>query len=111
MPTDIGTTGGTTPYVYRVVVEPDVDRFYAEIPTLPGCHSWGFTCEEALKSIKEALELWLEVKKESGEPIPFDVIAIQQDLEDLLGRKVHVLTEPAISPYMKDQVLREAVAL
>ena len=61
-----------TPYVYRVVVEQDNDRFYAEIPSLPGCYSWGYTYEEALKNIKEALELWLEVKKEAGEAIPLE---------------------------------------
>ncbi|MBI3695605.1 MAG: type II toxin-antitoxin system HicB family antitoxin [Acidobacteria bacterium] len=63
---------GLTPYVYRVVVEPDEDRFFAEIPSLPGCHSWGYTYEEALKNIKEALELWLQVKKEAGEEIPLE---------------------------------------
>lgn len=61
-----------TPYVYRVVVEPDEDRYYAEIPTLPGCYSWGYTWEEALKNVKEALEVWLEVKREEGEPIPVE---------------------------------------
>lgn len=40
-----------------------------------------------------------------------DLVAIQQDLEDLLGCPVHVVTEAAISRYFRDQVLREAVAL
>jgi len=51
---------------FRVSVQPDEDRFYAEVPVLPGCHSWGYTYEEALKNIKEAVELWLEVKREQG---------------------------------------------
>lgn len=63
---------GQTPYVYRIVIEPDDDRFYAEIPSLPGCYSWGYTYEEALKNIKEALELCLEVASEDNEPIPID---------------------------------------
>jgi len=62
----------STPYIYRVTVEPDEDRYYAEVPALPGCYSWGYSCEEALKNIKEAIELWLEVKKEAGEPIPVE---------------------------------------
>ncbi len=57
---------------YRVVVEPDDDRYYAEVTSLPGCYSWGHTSEEALKNIRVALELWLEVKKEAGEPIPVE---------------------------------------
>ena len=63
---------GATPYVYRLVIERDEDRFHAEIPRLPGCYSWGYTYEQTLKNIKEALELWIEVKKEAGEPIPVD---------------------------------------
>ena len=63
---------GASPYVYHVVIEPDEDRYYAEVPALPGCQSWGYTYEDALKSIKEALELWLDVMKENGEPIPLE---------------------------------------
>jgi hypothetical protein len=40
-----------------------------------------------------------------------DIIAIKQDLEDLLGATVHIVTEDAISPYIRDRVLREAVRL
>lgn len=40
-----------------------------------------------------------------------DLVAIKQDLEDLLGCEVHVVTESSISPYLKDQILREAVGL
>jgi uncharacterized protein len=40
-----------------------------------------------------------------------DVIAIKQDLEDLLGCKVDVVTEAAISPYLRGKVLHEAVRL
>jgi predicted nucleotidyltransferase len=40
-----------------------------------------------------------------------DIVAIKQDLEDLLRSTVHVVTEDAISPYLRDQVLREAVPL
>ena len=63
-----------TPYIYRVVIEPDEDRYYARIPMLPGCYTWGRSYEEALKNIKEALEVWLEVKKEEGEPIPIETV-------------------------------------
>ncbi len=40
-----------------------------------------------------------------------DLIALQQDLEDLLNCKVDVVTEAAVSPYIRPQVLRDAVAL
>ena len=33
------------------------------------------------------------------------------DLEELLGRRVDVVTEQALNPYLRDYVLREAVPL
>jgi predicted nucleotidyltransferase len=40
-----------------------------------------------------------------------DIVAIKQDLEDLLGCKVDVVTEAALSPYIREQVLKESIAL
>jgi len=40
-----------------------------------------------------------------------DIVAMKQDLEALLGRKVDVVTEPAVSPYIRATVLKEAAAL
>ena len=40
-----------------------------------------------------------------------DLVAIKQDFEDLLGRQVHVVTEAAISPYIRDEILRDAISL
>ena len=40
-----------------------------------------------------------------------NILAIKQDLEDLLQRNVDVVTESAVSPYIKDDVIREAVSL
>jgi predicted nucleotidyltransferase len=59
---------------------------------------------------KTGSDLDLLVKLEPGRS-PLDLIAIKQDLEDLLGCEVDVVTEAAISPYMKEQVLKEAVSL
>ena len=52
----------------------------------------------------------LLVKLEPGRSL-LDLIAIKQDLEDLLGREVDVVTEDAVSPYIREQVLEEAVSL
>lgn len=40
-----------------------------------------------------------------------DIVAFKQDMEELLGCEVHVVTERSVSPYMKEEVLREAVRL
>jgi uncharacterized protein len=52
----------------------------------------------------------LLVKLEPGRSL-LDLIAIKQELEDLLGREVDVLTEDAVSAYIREQVLKEAVSL
>ena len=50
------------------------------------------------------------VKLEPGRSL-LDIIAIKQDLQDLLGCEVDVVTEEAVSPYIREQVLKEAVSL
>lgn len=40
-----------------------------------------------------------------------DVIAIKQDLEDVLTYPVDVVTEAGLSPYVRERVLAEAVLL
>lgn len=51
---------------FKVIVEQDEDSYFvASIPSVPGCYSQGKTYEEALKNVKEALELCLEVAKEN----------------------------------------------
>jgi hypothetical protein len=40
-----------------------------------------------------------------------DHVALWQDLEDLLGRKVDLVSEKALHRLMRDQILREAVPL
>lgn len=40
-----------------------------------------------------------------------DVISIKQDLEDLLGCSVDVVTEGGLSPYLRERILAEALPL
>jgi hypothetical protein len=54
------------------------------------------------------LDLLVEMEPERS---LLDLVAIKQDLEDLLGCKVHVVTEAAVSPYIRERVLKEAVHL
>lgn len=49
---------------FRVIIEQDEDGiFIAEVPSIPGCHTQGKTYEEAIKRIKEVIELCLEEAK------------------------------------------------
>ncbi|NCN64578.1 MAG: type II toxin-antitoxin system HicB family antitoxin [Candidatus Altiarchaeum hamiconexum] len=55
---------------FKVVLEKDEDGGYAvTVPSLPGCISQGDTKEEALKNIREAIELHVESLAEDGLPI------------------------------------------
>ena len=40
-----------------------------------------------------------------------DIIAIKQDLEEFLQRKVDVVTEKAVSPYIRTDILSQAISL
>lgn len=55
-------------------------------------------------------DLDLLVEMEPGRSL-LDHIALKQDLEDLLGREVDVVTEASLHPRLRDRVLREAVSL
>ena len=59
---------------------------------------------------KRDSDLDVLVELESGRSL-LDIVAIKQDLEDLLNTKVDVVTEASVSPYIRDQVLRQAISL
>ena len=52
----------------------------------------------------------LLVEVEPGRTL-LDVIAFEQDLEELLSRSVEVLTDRGLSPYLEEQILAEAAVL
>jgi len=57
---------------YTVILHKDEElrSYWVEVPALAGCVSQGKSKEDALKNIKEAIELHLECIKEDGEEIP-----------------------------------------
>jgi predicted RNase H-like HicB family nuclease len=57
-------------YQFTVVIEPDEQGYHAYVPTLPGCHSFGDTVEEAQANILEAIEVHIETMLEDGESVP-----------------------------------------
>lgn len=61
-------------YVFRVVVKPDEDRWLAFCPALElyAATTWGYTREEALRNIREVVEMVLQELVEDSEAIPED---------------------------------------
>ena len=58
-------------YTFNVVVEADEDRWHAYCPALvdQGAATWGNTEQEALKNIREVVQMVVESLTEHGQPI------------------------------------------
>ena len=56
---------------FDVLIEEDKEtkQYYGSVPNLPGCYSTGDTVEELITNMKEAISLYLEVKKEDKSKI------------------------------------------
>src|SRR5688572_968225 len=56
---------------YTVIIEPaDDGTFSVYVPDLPGCVSTGRTREEAIESIREAIQGHVQTLRDLGEPVP-----------------------------------------
>lgn len=56
---------------YTVVLEREPDGgFVVTVPALPGCVTQGDTRAEAVANAREAIELYLEDCRATGDPIP-----------------------------------------
>ena len=64
-------------YIFKVEIEEDpfddgTIAYHAYCPSLKGASTWGYTKEEALRNIREVVEMTVESMVEHGEPIPED---------------------------------------
>jgi len=60
---------------YIAVLEKDIDGGYvASVPALPGCVSQGANRDETLDNIREAIQLYIDDCRDSGDLIPNEVI-------------------------------------
>jgi predicted RNase H-like HicB family nuclease len=75
-------------YTFHVVIEPDEDRWHAYCPVLirQGAATWGQTEQEALKNIREVVQMVVESLIEHGQPIP-----------DAPADQVQVTVEPRVA--------------
>lgn len=70
------------PYTIELQYDPE-DAWFVRVKELPGCMSQGDSPEEAIEMIQEAMQLWLEVALEDGDPVPEP-----RQLEDYSGKFV-----------------------
>ncbi|MCB1173619.1 MAG: type II toxin-antitoxin system HicB family antitoxin [Leptospiraceae bacterium] len=57
-------------YAIEIFYSAEDEGYIAIVPELPGCSAFGESEEEALKEIKIASELWLEVANQENREIP-----------------------------------------
>jgi predicted RNase H-like HicB family nuclease len=57
-------------YSIEILYSHEDEGYIALAPELPGCSAFGQTEEEALKEIKTAIDLWLEIAKKESREIP-----------------------------------------
>jgi antitoxin HicB len=62
---------------YTVLVSREGAAYLVSVPALPGCHTFGYSLEEALANAREAIELVILTLQDRGEPIPEETEPIQ----------------------------------
>jgi predicted RNase H-like HicB family nuclease len=57
-------------YTITIFWSDEDQAFIAVVNELPGCSAFGDSREEALREVKVAMRLWLDVAREHGDSIP-----------------------------------------
>mgnify|MGYP006301034355 CR=1 FL=1 len=57
-------------YHINIFYSDEDDGYIADIPDLEACSAFGDTPDEALREVQKAKELWMEVARSEGKPIP-----------------------------------------
>jgi antitoxin HicB len=69
-------------YIYTVVLLPDSEGGYVvEVPALQGCVTYGHTLSEALLMVEDAIEGYLSVLQEDGDPLPREGKSVNVPME------------------------------
>lgn len=67
---------------YTVLIRAGNESGYvATVPVLPGCVSQGRTRRQALRNVKEAIEVYIETLVEDGLPVPVQTDAELVDVQ------------------------------
>ena len=60
-------------YIFRAeLIEEEDGRWSAGVPLLPGCATWGYTKDEALRNLRDAVEVYVRDMQRTGEKVPRD---------------------------------------
>ncbi len=68
-------------HTYRIILTQEPEGGYTvNVPSLPGCITYGDNINHAIEMAKEAIEGYLVVLKEQGEEIPDDSRSFEYSL-------------------------------
>ena len=68
-------------HTYRIILTQEPEGGYtANVPSLPGCITYGDNIDHAIEMAKEAIEGYLVVLKEQGDEIPDDSNTLEYSL-------------------------------
>ena len=60
-----------TKFSRNILLYTDEDGYWiAEVPSLPGCHTFGESRDEALSKVQEAITVYIEALKHDNLPVP-----------------------------------------
>lgn len=72
-------------YIFRIELQEEEDgRWSSGVPALPGCATWGYTRDEALRNLRDAVEAYVRDMEKAGEEVP-------------QGATVEVIREPVVA--------------
>jgi predicted RNase H-like HicB family nuclease len=62
-------------YIFKVILEKDFfddgrEAYHAYAPALKGASTWGYSKEEAIRNIREVVQMVVESMMEHKEPLP-----------------------------------------
>lgn len=78
----------------------DGQRFGATVPDMPGCFSGGDTLDEALESVREAVDLHVEGLMEDGCPLPVTQSLAQHQANPNYAGGVWAVVDVPIEKYL-----------
>lgn len=93
--------------------DPIVHRFRDQIVQVASKHGASHVRvfgSRARGESEDASDLDFLIDLEDGRTL-LDLVRLKRELEELTARPVDIVTEDSLSPYMRDQVLAEAVRL
>lgn len=95
------------PYTIQIrhIKDESGEYFYASVAELDGCQSHGNALSEAYESIREAMEGYLEVKLEFGDPIP------EPSGEDEYSGKFNLRVPKSLHRHLAERAAAENVSL